>query len=319
MTTRNPLVVLAVVSLLLVACGDDSAADDAAVDSGRDVSTDTGEDAGDGSEDAGDDAGDEDVEVLEDVSEDVPPVDPCEGRLLCETFDDYDDVTTLSNDQRFGPWRAAQRGASVMDLDTTRAVSGDTALHVSIDAEMDDSGGRLFAGGDHPLFEGGPTQMHGRMMMYVEQNGHSVHWTFGGVSGPALEPHDGLRSTYLFSSLRDSEQNMYSTVNYINTPGTAQDCWHRSGQYIEAGRWMCLEWSVDTEGRTIEMKLDGEPLISLEGTGDGCVGSVANDSPWVGPTIDQFYVGYWSFHPFTGAFEAWVDDVIVDDEPVPCP
>src|ERR1043165_2321886 len=35
------------------------------------------------------------------------PIDPCEGVLFCETFDDYAGVSDLADDQEFGPWRAA--------------------------------------------------------------------------------------------------------------------------------------------------------------------------------------------------------------------
>ena len=68
------------------------------------------------------------------------------------------------------------------------------------------------------------------------------------------------------------------------------------------------------------MSRDGaSPFLVVDETGQGCVGDVANDSPWYGPVIDQLYVGTWSFHPMTGPLEVWIDDVVVDTEPVACP
>lgn len=302
--------------LLCVACGDDDVLPDTGMDAfvpdvGRDVGVDAGRDASvDAGEDAGEDAG----------PPDAGPPDPCTRGALCDDFDGYGDRTALANGDRFGPWRAALGGeGSTFDLDTTRATSGDTALHVRI-ADGQTNGGRLFTTDDVPVLEGGPTELYGRMMMYVGDNGHSVHWTLAGVSGPTLagSPVEGRRSTYLFSSLRQSDANQFSAVNYINTD-PAQDCWNRSDTPIPSGEWMCLEWSVDSEGRHIRMSKDGEPLIAVDETGQGCVGDVANDSPWHGPAIDQFYVGTWSFHPMTGPLEVWIDDVVVDTSPLACP
>ncbi|MFT5358058.1 MAG: hypothetical protein ACI9KE_005295 [Polyangiales bacterium] len=311
---------LLLLSLHLIACGDENVpADDAAVRTDTEVATDAGVD------DAGADAVRSDAEPIDagmsdgslDSAPDAALTDRCEDARLCERFDDYADVTSLEDGQRFGPWRTAHRTpGSVMDLDDTRSVSGGRSLHVRIDDEAR-AGGRLFTTGDQPLFEDAPTQLYGRMMMYVGDNGHSVHWTMFGASGPALDV-PGRRATYLFSSLRRADANQFSAVNYVNND-PAQDCWNSSDTPIPSGRWMCIEWSADSVTRQVRMSMDGSPILAVDETGQGCVGDVPNDSPWFGPTFDQFYVGTWSFHPMVGPLEVWIDDVIVDTTPVACP
>ncbi|MAQ15679.1 MAG: hypothetical protein CMN30_12905 [Sandaracinus sp.] len=294
----------------LFACGDDDAAlPDAGTDAGgRDAAT----------PDAivdGPDLGEPDLGV------DAGPPDPCaDGVGICEDFEGYPELSALADGDRFGPWRAARRGDGIFDLDDTRAVSGSRALHVRIGDGARD-GGRLFAGSGASILAEGRTSLHGRLMMYVGDDGHSVHWTWAGVSGPTMDdPVAGLRSTYLFSSLRSDESNRFSSVVYINSD-PAQDCWNGSDDPIPAGEWMCLQWSVDSAGRHIEVTRDAaaEPFLVVDETGQGCVGDVANDSPWYGPAIDQLYVGTWSFHPMTRPLEVWIDDVVVDTEPVACP
>lgn len=305
-------ILAALLLLPLIACGDDDGTDtDAAV----------GTDAGRRDMSADADGGEEpDAAVTEDAGSDLGAPDPCAGDALCEDFESYADRTAVGDGDRFGPWRAVHRGGGAFDLDETRAVSGSHSLHVRI-GDGDREGGRLFTDGDIPILAGGPTELHGRMMMYVGDNGHSVHWTWAGVLGPTMDgtPVAGLRSTYLFSSLRQDDANQFSSVVYINSD-PAQDCWNRSDTPIPSGEWMCLQWSVDSEGRHIEVSRDGaSPFLVVDETGQGCVGDVANDSPWYGPVIDQLYVGTWSFHPMTGPLEVWIDDVVVDTEPVACP
>ncbi len=227
---------------------------------------------------------------------------------------------TLTDGQRFGPWRAAFEGESnAMTIDSTRAVTGSQSLRIHVE-DGARRGGRLFTTGDQAVFGGGPTAMYGRMMMYVEENGYSTHWTWGGLAGDAVEssPIAGTRATYLLSSLNSDDANRFSSVYYTNTD-PARDCWNRSELPIPAGRWMCVEFSVDSEGRNVRVGVDGDEIINVDETGQGCVGDVPNDTPWHGPNIDQFYVGAWSFHPMIGDLDVWIDDVVLGSEPLPCP
>ncbi len=253
------------------------------------------------------------------------PVDPCATALFCETFDDYAGVTDIVDDQEFGPWHASlNANGAQMNLDSAHTVSGASALHIHIDGAVE-AGGRLFANGDHPLFADAPLHLYGRMMMYSDPNGPSVHWTFFGASGEAdpSSPAAGRRATYLMSSLPKNNVNTYSFVYGLAPEGNDpfHDCYNQSDTSMPTGQWTCVEFEMDGAGRHLRMKLDGATAaaVSVDETGQGCVGDVVpDDSPWYGPAVDEIYVGAWSFHEMVSPLDVWIDDLVVDTKPVLC-
>ncbi|HTJ83848.1 MAG TPA: hypothetical protein VL400_19150 [Polyangiaceae bacterium] len=256
------------------------------------------------------------------------PVDPCGDALFCEKFDDYAGVGDIADGQTFGPWRAALKSpGATMNLDGAHTVSGTHALHMSVETGVT-AGGRLFADGDEPLFANLPTHVYGRMMMYVDPNGTSIHWTFFGASGDAepSSPVAGRRATYLFSSLPKSGVNTYSFVYGLAADGTDpyHDCWFQSQEpqgAMPTGQWQCVEFELDSVARKLRMTADGgsSPTVAVDDHGQGCVDpAVPDDSPWYGPAIDTLYVGAWSFHDMDAPLEVWIDDLVVDTKPVSC-
>jgi hypothetical protein len=256
----------------------------------------------------------------------VTPVDPCVDALFCEKFDDYPSVTNITNNLTFGPWRGSlSDSGATMDLDGTHTTSGTRALHMRIEKDAD-AGGRLFGGGsNNPIFTSKPTQLYGRMMMYLEPNGSSVHWTFFGASGSAdsNSPAAGRRATYLMSSLPRNGVNTYSFVYGLAPQGNDpfHDCYFQSQTPMPTAQWQCVEFELDSVSRKLRMTMDGAatPAVSVDDHGQGCVGDVVpDDGPWYGPEVDQIYVGAWSFHPMNDVLEAWIDDLVIDDQPVKC-
>ena len=308
---------LALSGFLLLGCGDDDSGDtsldapDATIVSDADIEDSVA--TNDASVDAIDDAN---AGSDADLTPDAMPPDPCEGSIICEGFESYD-FGSIRHAQEFGPWRSQSEDSDTFEVDDSFAFAGGKSLHTRINAtDQRRRGGRLFARPDS--LGDSMTKLHGRMMMYVGANGVTNHWTFSGVSGPALAPLQGRNATYLFSSLRTMDRNQYSAVNYINTD-RAQDCWNRSGEFIQQDKWMCIQWTVDAEARDINLSVDGTEVLRVSGTGQGCVGSVANDSPWIGPNITELYVGTWSFHPADAPLEMWIDEVVVSESPIACP
>ena len=310
---------------LVAACSGTSVSADASHDVVSDVAaTDSGAHTDSGMPDSTVfDTGLSDV-PLGDVPGDVPPVSPCGSALFCEPFDSYA-AMTLTNGQHFGPWRAAlQTPGSTMVLDGIHTVSGPRALHVHID-DMATAGGRLFSNGTLPILAGNPTHIYGRMMMYIEPNGSSVHWTFFGVSGPAVAgtPVAGRTATYLISSLPRSNVNTYSFVDGLAAAGTDpyHDCWDQGMTPMPSAQWTCVSFDMDSVARRMRLSIDNgaSPIVSVDDHGQGCVGTVPGTSPWYGPAINQFYAGAWSFHPMVGALDVWVDDLVLDTSPVSCP
>jgi hypothetical protein len=254
-----------------------------------------------------------------------PPVDPCADALFCEKFEDYAGVTSISDDQEFGPWRAAlATPGAEMELDGAHTTSGTQALHVRIDGGVE-AGGRLFAGGDLPVLAGNPTHVYGSMMMYIDPNGTSVHWTFFGVNGDAepSSPVTGRNASYIMSSLPREGVNTYSFVYGLQAEGADpyHDCWFQSETRMPTAGWQCVEFEMDSVARKLRMRTGDSPtdIAEVDDHGQGCVGDVPGDSAWYGPAISQMFVGAWSFHPMNGPLEVWIDDLVLDTKPVSCP
>jgi hypothetical protein len=249
--------------------------------------------------------------------------DPCGGALFCETFDGYAGVTSIMDKQKLGPWHASLETGATMGLDGLHTISGANALHVHIDNAAT-AGGRLFADGAQPLFATTPTHVYGRMMMYIDPNGTSNHWTFFGVNGNAepSSPAVGRNASYLMSSLPKAGVNTYSFVYGLAAQGTDayHDCSSQSATSMPSA-WACVSFEMDSVARKLRMYKDGapDPILSVDDHGRDCVAPTAVTSPWYGPSIAQLYVGAWSFHAMNAPLDVWIDDLVVDTKPVSCP
>jgi hypothetical protein len=261
-----------------------------------------------------------------DAAADAAPVDPCGSSLFCEKFDSYAGVTAVADKQKFGPWHAALATGATLALDGMHKVSGDSALHVHIDNAVT-AGGRLFADGAQPIFASKPTHVYGRMMMYIDPNGTSIHWTFFGVNGDAepSSPAVGRNAQYIMSSLPKNGVNTYSFVYGLAAIGGDSDGYHdcssQSGTSMPTAAWACVSFEMDSVARKLRMYKDGAatPILSVDDHGTGCVAPTSVTSPWYGPAITQLFVGAWSFHPMNAPLDVWIDDLVVDTKPVTCP
>jgi len=258
-----------------------------------------------------------------DAGTDAGPLDPCDTALFCEKFDDYAGVKAITDKQKFGPWHAALKQGASMDLDGMHKISGSNALHVHIDDTVT-AGGRLYADGAQPIFASTPTHVYGRMMMYIEPNGTSVHWTFFGVNGDAepSSPAVGRNASYIMSSLPKNGVNTYSFVYGLQSQGADgfHDCSSQSKTSMPSA-WACVSFEMDSVARKLRMYKDGavDPILSVDDHGKGCVAPTPVDSPWYGPSITQLFVGAWSFHAMKAPLDVWIDDLVVDTKPVSCP
>ena len=249
--------------------------------------------------------------------------DPCAGALFCEKFEDYAGVTTIADKQKLGPWHAALNAGASMGLDGTHKMSGGSALHVHIDNAVT-AGGRLFADGAQPIFADKPTHIYGRMMMYIDPNGTSVHWTFFGVNGSAEpgSPAVGRNASYILSSLPKANVNTYSFVYGLQAKDADgyHDCSSQSMTSMPSS-WACVAFEMDSVARKLRMYKDGavDPILSIDDHGKGCVKPTVVTDPWYGPAVTQLFVGAWSFHAMNAPLDVWIDDLVVDTKPVLCP
>jgi hypothetical protein len=232
-------------------------------------------------------------------------------------------VKTITDKQKFGPWHASLTSGASMGLDAKQKTSGTSALHVHID-NAGTAGGRLFADGAQPIFASKPTHLYGRMMMYIDPNGTSVHWTFFGANGnaEASSPAVGRNAQYIMSSLPKGGVNTYSFVYGLQAMGSDgyHDCSSQSATSMPSS-WACISFEMDSVARKLRMYKDGaiDPILSVDDHGKGCVAPTSVTSPWYGPAITQMFVGAWSFHAMNAPLDVWIDDLVVDTKPVACP
>ncbi len=252
--------------------------------------------------------------------------DPCGDAALCERFDSYTSVSTIADKQKFGPWSAslAATGA-VMNLDGAHTTSGTSALHVHIDDAVT-AGGRLYASGAQPIFAKTPTHLYGRMMMYIDPNGTSTHWTFFGADGTTApgtpDAGAGRGASYIMSSLPKNGVNTYSFVYGLAATSTDgyHDCSSQSATPMPSA-WACVSFEMDSQARKLLMYKDGAatPILSVLDHGADCVAPTPATDPWYGPAVTDLFVGAWSFHPMNAPLDVWIDDLVVDTSPVACP
>lgn len=255
-----------------------------------------------------------------DAAETAPP-DPCGSALFCENFDSYSSVSTVTNGQKFGPWKAELKTGATMVLDGAHKRSGANALHVHIDKDAT-AGGRLHTTGGQTIFASKPTHLYGRMMMYIDPNGTSIHWTFFGVGGKVPSgTAAGQNAAYILSSLPSKSVNTYSFVYGLSAPDGYHDCSQQSKTQMPTAAWSCVAFEIDSDARKLRMYKDGAatPILSVDDHGTGCVAPTSVTSPWYGPAIDSLFVGAFSFHAMNAPLDVWVDDVVVDTKPVSCP
>jgi hypothetical protein len=263
------------------------------------------------------------ADATSDASGDAAPADPCGSALFCEKFDGYAGVTAIKDQQKIGPWHASLTAGATMSLDGAHKVSGANALHVHIDNAVT-AGGRLFSDGAQPIFTNKPTHVYGRMMMYIDPNGTSIHWTFFGVNGTAdpTSPAVGRNASYIMSSLPKSGVNTYSFVYGLSAQGADgyHDCSSQSATAMPSA-WACVAFEMDSVARKLRMYKESAaaPILSVDDHGNGCVAPTPVASPWYGPTVTQLFAGAWSFHAMNAPLDVWIDDVVVDTKPVTCP
>jgi hypothetical protein len=278
----------------------------------------------DGASDSG--VGTDTGAIPNDAGSDAGAPNPCGSALFCETFDTYSSVTTVADKQKFGPWTAALNTGATMALDGAHTTSGADALHVHIDNAAT-AGGRLYAyaSGGQAIFAGAPTHIYGRMMMYINPNGTSVHWTFFGEDGPAATTDDGgagRNASYIMSSLPKSNVNTYSFVYGLSAQGADgyHDCSSQSMTSMPS-TWSCVSFEMDSSARKLRMYQDGgaTPILSVDDHGANCVAPTPVTDAWYGPAMADMFVGAWSFHAMNAPLDVWIDDLVVDTKPVACP
>ncbi len=217
-----------------------------------------------------------------------------------------------------------QSNGATLGLDRARFVSGAQSVKVSVPSGP---GGAMMALSGAPVFPVSGNAFYGRMRVYWETAPETaVHWTMAEGRGlvPSQTYHAAYRvlggqhpitdqGTFVGSQLMLN----YETPDSYGGNGPGSDCWrHANRRVLPTATWACVEWHIDGPTNGMTLWLDDEEVISLAGTGDGCVNQAAT-YPWTAPDFDELRIGYESYQT-DGARTVYVDDVVLATSRVGC-
>ncbi len=233
----------------------------------------------------------------------------CAGRLVCDDFEGAGAPAA--------PFQKTTSAGSVT-LDTTRAYSGTHSVKVSIDATTASDTYRhaMLSVTGAPLIPLANDTLYGRFMIFTDRiPDQTVHWTFAHGDGPV---GGGLSSTYNLGGMGGLMANYYKNSN------PATDCWQTKNQMFPTNRWVCVAFLYDGVNDEIRFWMDGVEVPELHVVGNQKTDQTCTvagvDGKWYAPTFQNLGIGWESYqHDVAGAHDAWIDDVVLDTAPIPCP
>jgi hypothetical protein len=238
----------------------------------------------------------------------------CEGRLVCEDFE----KATLGGKPP-APF-IVRAGKGTVAVDATRAASGKQSVKVAITATATGDTYRqaMLAVTGAPLIPPPNNHVYGRFLIYTDRiPDKSVHWTIAHGDGPVGTT--GTTGTYNYGGMGGLMANYYR-----NTAPDPTDCWQTKSSAFPTGRWVCVGFEYDGGGTEMRFSLDGAEVPELHVVGltktDATCTVKGVDGRWLAPMFKNISVGWESYqHDVAGAHDAWIDDVVLDDQPVGCP
>ena len=237
--------------------------------------------------------------------------DPCAGRLVCDSFEDR-----AVGGAPGTAWKVETATGGPVTVSDTRAYGGGkrsvkltTPTATYQRAMMVMTGGPLFAAASTAK-----TTLYGRMMVWLETPAaNGVHWTMLAGEGPvASKP--GVRA-----SSRYGGQQMGRMMANYDTSGAKSDCWQHSATVMPTGKWACFAWKLAGPKNDMTLAMDGKDIADLKvgEKGQGCISHDLADV-WLPPTFERAALGWESYQQDLG-HTMYIDDVILDDQPIACP
>jgi hypothetical protein len=237
----------------------------------------------------------------------------CDGRLVCDDFE-----KTTVGAKPAAPF-VLHLGKGTVAVDDTRAFSGKHSVKVSITATATNDTYRqaMMAVTGAPLIPLPSNHVYGRFMIYTDRiPDKTVHWTIAHGDGPVAT----LTGTYNYGGMGGLMANYYR-----NTTPDPNDCWQTKNSSFPTGRWVCVGFEFDGGANEMRFSLDGAEVPELHVVGlnktDATCTVKGVDGRWLAPMpFKNISVGWESYqHDVAGAHDAWIDDVVLDDQPVACP
>ncbi len=247
----------------------------------------------------------EDASPGSDSGTDAAAADPCAGRAVCDSFEG-----AAVGGKPSLPWKVVTNSGAV-EVSTTRAYTGTHSLKLTTTTATYQRA--MITAEGAPLFPIASNVLYGRMMAWLENAaGHNVHWNMIKGSGP-VPGHSGVTGAYNYGGQLDKFLANYDTKN------ASTDCWKHSAKGMPIGKWVCFAWKMSGPTNELQLWTDGGELADMHvtNTGEGCI---ANDfaGVWIAPTFTAASVGWESVQNDPG-HTMYIDDVVLDDQPLACP
>jgi hypothetical protein len=156
----------------------------------------------------------------------------------------------------------------------------------------------------------------GRMNVFVEQFptapafSHFVRVEVTGNGGERVRPIGGQFIP---------EGNGPSTYWGVGSDGGATGDWTKWEPRVltEDARWICMEWRMNAADNSVQVFIDGteRPELGVSTNNHGGGGS-----PFVFPTFNSIWFGWWNFQGGTtpAQFNVWLDDIVLSSQRVGC-
>lgn len=251
---------------------------------------------------------------------------PC-AALICDDFESF-----AAGAEPAGRWRVSTSdSASTVAVDSTRANSGDRSVKISTPKGTSWKSAQLLFADTSALPPSGGV-LFGRAMVWVESvPSTDVGW--GIITGKGVVPGETYEAYYRFGGsipVPEADGTVSSKLAaFYDTPGSYDDppsapvtnCWkHAQSDTMPVGKWACVEWKFDSANDAMQLWVDGfgVPGLDLEGTGEGCTGSMDPAFRWRAPDFSEIYLGWETGGP-DEARTMWLDDVVIGTEKVGCP
>lgn len=236
--------------------------------------------------------------------------DPCEGRLICDSFEGQAVGAAPT-----GGWKVDTYQAATVTVSDAQAFKGTRSIKFTTGATQYQKAMMAMTGA--PLFGATSTTkttLYGRMMVYLETPAaNGVHWTMLAGEGPvASKP--GVRAF-----VRYGGQVAGKLMANYDTSGAKSDCWQHSATVMPIGKWTCFAWKLSGPTNDMTLAMDGKDIADLKVStkGQGCINHDLADV-WYPPTYERAVIGWESYQQDVG-HTMYVDDVILDDQPIACP
>lgn len=241
----------------------------------------------------------------------------CSDALICENFDNGELIGwAIENDVEH---TMEEVFSGTHSLKVTSANEFGRSLPSSIGVDLAQDYSRL------------ELMMWGRVMMKPgDEPGLPGDFTFVAARGLAKASSgapEGSVVTYRLGLSDNTADNRKSLVasydTWIDEDGNGSTdwqtgCYQQSEVSLPEDAWSCIEWHFDSEFNELVVWLNGAEVISVNDTGDGCIG-MQQGGEWTGPeAFDQLRVGV-EQQSGVDRHTLYIDDIKVDSRRVGCP